>query len=261
MAKKYQKVTQPWELLLESNDFRHDLSILFNDAFLRSVAQIAGRSDHTKELSAGVELGVRAYLRAQQEMKWRKPGKMETRLIEPIADAAYKLQKTIERVEKTKNPQFKLAASLEATVGIGTGRGADLLAVGTEQFGSGEQLRTLREITSLLASASAKAVGKSAGDSSEDKHARGRAILDAEVKAWKERPQRTPTYPVECFIKAFRPTWQKCSVHPYTEGMYLKNTKRTRSPAVDSVHLIGLQLDSKMPRSRVVTAFRNQLPV
>ena len=58
MAEKYQKVTQPWELLLESNDFRHDLSILFDGVFLRSVARVAGRNDNTKELSAGIELGV-----------------------------------------------------------------------------------------------------------------------------------------------------------------------------------------------------------
>lgn len=32
MAKKYQKAAQPWELLLVSDDFRHDLSIPFDGA-------------------------------------------------------------------------------------------------------------------------------------------------------------------------------------------------------------------------------------
>ena len=246
-----------WKRLLESNNINAELRNLYDASFQAELSRIAELDSFDGTLIDGVKAGVRAYLRSRHEMTRRKPGKMETRRIEPVSDAAHGLYLALSKIENSPNVQLKLASAIADALTQKGGRGADLLRVGLVRHGIGDPLRAVKEISEILAEVAASLVNKEVGGPSDDCRERGYDIHKAELADWALRERKTETLPIVALVKAFRPSWEQCSVHPYTEGMYRKDIRRTVSPAVDAVLLIGRKLDSDLSRKRVVTAFRN----
>lgn len=246
-----------WERLLDSDDINADLRDLYDPYFQADLLQIAGLKAPNRILTDGAKSAVRSYLHVRHEMKRRKPGKMETRHIERVCDAAHSLYLALSKIENHRNVQLKLASAITDAITEKGGRGADLLRVGMTRHGVGDPFRALKEISEILAEASAPLVNKEVGGPSDDCRERGYEIQKAELADWSLLERKTETLPVTALVKAFRPSWEQCSDHPYTEGMYRKDIRRTVSPAVDAVLLIGRKIDSKLSRQRVVTAFRN----
>lgn len=250
----------PWHSLIDSNNLKNDLQRIYDSAFIEELAAIVGTGATNPNLFLGIESAVRAYLFTRREMTRRKPGKLETRRIEPVADAAQQLFLALSKLNDTPNPQLKIIAALEEEISNQTGRGADLLSLAQTRHGPGDPLRTLREISALLATSTAQIVGKAPGDPTDDRTNRSATILKTELDVWANRKRKTETDPVLALVRAFRPTWLGCSASPYTEGMYRKAERRSVSSAVDSILLIGRKIDPKLSRARVGTAFRHLPP-
>lgn len=246
-----------WERLLESDDINADLRDLYDTYFQVDLFRVAGLNAPNGILTDGVKVAVKAYLHTRHDMKRRKPGKMETRHIERASDAAHGLHVALSKIENHRNVQLKLASAITEAITEKRGRGADLLRVGMTRHGIGDPFRALKEISEILADVSASLVSKDVGGPSDDCRERGYEIQKAELAGWSLRERKTETQPITALVKAFRPSWEQCSAHPYTEGMYRTDLRRTVSPAVDAVLLIGRKIDSKLSRKRVVTAFRN----
>lgn len=246
-----------WKILMESNDLYNDIRKIYDLAFQRELAQITGAGANNQMLLQGVETGVRAYLTTRQDMTRRKPGKMETRNIDPVARAAHQLYMALSKIENSPNPQLKLSAAILNACTQEKSRGADLLKLARHRHGPSDPLRTLRDISRLLSDAATTVTQSNVCDTFENKRARGDAIREAELAVWSQRKRKTETHPVLALVKAFRPSWERCTAYPYTEGMYRKGLRRTDSPAVDAVLLIGQRIDPSLSRKRVVTAFRN----
>lgn len=255
-----EKALPLWQSMMRNDDFQGDLARIYNDTFVRTLARMAGPSANLGDLRNGIEAGARAYLLVRRNMARRKPGKMEARRLEPIANAAYSLQSALDRIESSPNPRLRLMDALDELALSETGPGANLIREIEKKFGPGDPLRVLDDTIRLLALAAAQTVNKTPGQADDDRFVRHAALYDTELAAWDKRARKTETQPIIALAKAFRPFWQRNSEHPYTEGMYDKKQRRTLSPAVDAVHRIGLQLDSKLQRKRVVTAFRTLPP-
>jgi len=250
------KSSPRWESMMQTNDLQSELSLLYDDTFIRTIARLAGPRANPGDLRKGIEAGVRAYLLTRRSMKRRKPGRLEARRLEPIADAAHSLHSTLSRIEGSPNPRLKLTEALEALAISESGPGAALIRDVEKIFGPGDPLRVLEDVTRLLTLAAAQTVGKAPGHSDENRIERHETLYETEIDAWNARTRKTETQPVIALARAFRPFWQRNSEHPYTEGMYQKQKLGTASISVDAVHRIGLRLDSNLPRKRVVTAFR-----
>lgn len=245
-----------WTALMYSNNLREDLAHIYDPIFVKNIMRLAGPAAKAADLRQGIEYGVRAYLRARRSMTRRKPGKMEARRLEPVADAAHSLQDAFQRIERSPNPRLKLNEALEHLATTETGPGANLLREAERLFGPGDPLRVFEDLARLFAEAAAQTVQKPPGPSIEDRTERHGAVLKSDLDHWNNRNRKTETEPVLALARAFRPTWKRNSCHAYTEGMFDQKLRRTVSPAVDAVHKIGCALDSNLTRSRVVTAFR-----
>ncbi len=249
-------MSETWQRLTESDDLRRDLARVYDDMFIRTIARLAGPRANSVDLRKGIEAGVRAYLLTRRNMKRRKPGRLEARRLEPIADTARSLHSTLSRIEGSPNPRLRLMDALETLAISESGPGAALIREVEKIFGPGDPLRVLQDVTRLLALAAAQTVGKAPGPSDENRIERHDTLYETEIGAWNARIRKTETQPVTALARAFLPFWQRNSEHPYTEGMYQKHEHGTVSISVDAVHRIGRKLDSTLPRKRVVTAFR-----
>lgn len=242
---------------MDSNDLDRDLRDLYDNAFIEELAAIVGTGATNPNLLFGVDAAVRAYLLTRRKMMRRKPGKLEVRRIEPVADAAQQLFLALSKLNNTPNPQLKIITALEEKISSQSGRGAELLRHAQSRHGPGDPLRALREISAILADSAAKLVGKAPGDPTDDRAERSAIIRETELGVWANRTRKTETGPVLALVNAFRPTWLHCSTTPYTEGMYRKAERRSTSLAVDAILLIGQKIDPYLSRARVITAFRH----
>ena len=249
--------TPPWKALLYSDNLPRDLRRLYNEPILMRISKLAEGRIPTKSLREGVEGAARSYLRARRDMQRRKPGKLAHRRVEAVSDAAHDLARTLARLEASPNSQLKVADELEALVQDRDGRGASLLRIAQQFHGPGDPMRAIREISETLAEVCAALVDKSPGEGRDRMDERGAASYQADLAAWYKRLPKTETVPVRAMAASFRSTWQNHSFLPYTEGKYDKQRGGTKSPEVDAVFLIGRVLDPRLPRSRVVTAFRD----
>jgi len=212
---------------MQSCSLPTDIKQIYDPIFVKEVARLAGRGAVVDDLQRGIERGARAYLKERREMTRRKPGKMEARRLEPIADSAHALHLALARIEHSPNPRLNLTQALEALVGSEKGHSASMMRAVETMFGPGDPIKAIKELTELLSRAAAVTVGKAPGPSAEDKSLRHGAALVGEIDRWRARPRKTETQPVLALVTAFRPTWERNSTHPYTEGMYNPEMRRT----------------------------------
>lgn len=250
--------TVPWRQLYLSDDYLTDFAALFDDRFQSDLLRIMGDRADGGAVRRGLAAAVRAYLTGQRDAERGKPSKLETRRLEPVANAAHDLVEALHGLTGKGNAEAKLVHALAVELDGQDDRGARLLRALDATTGPGDSLRALREALAHVERAAAATVGKAPGGSSDDFRERDARITRAELAAWEQGETRpAKDGPLQELIEAFRAVWEANSDHPYVPGMHHKETGGTKSKAVDALALIVARLDPALPRSRLATVLKN----
>lgn len=256
----------PWAALLDSDDLRRDVAAIFDEAFLRDLANLMGIEPRPADYHAIGEAlydATSAYLDGRMGREDYLGEKVENRALQRVADKAQQLHDALLDLYGFGRAERKLAAEIKSFEHWEPGSTPAILS----QLASRDPANPLLEIRDLVADVTAAAERAINQKPSEERlemeeafsAIRAKLGMGPSEERWRRRSAEhrlAKDHGLQKFIATFRSLWQTYSDRPFTEGMHYAEIGATVSNAVDALELIFARLDPAVERTAIVNAMR-----